>query len=129
MQRTAELVQEISQGTNEQRDGVGQVNSAIQSLDQIIQENAAAAEETASTSNQLASQATLLQEIMSFFNVGAQQSFTQFSKTTAIPAASRQVEPAQQLAHANTDGGTNSTPLLSNSEGFTSNDDQEFERY
>ncbi|MGK0289666.1 MAG: methyl-accepting chemotaxis protein, partial [bacterium] len=42
IQRTAELVQEISQGTNEQRDGVGQVNSAIQSLDQIIQENAAA---------------------------------------------------------------------------------------
>jgi len=105
---------------------------AVLELDQIIQENAAAAEETASTSTQLASQASMLQEIMSFFNVGGQkQTFTQFSNTTAIPQTSKQVEPTPQLAHTSNNGSiTSSTPLLSNSESFNShNDNQEFERY
>ena len=49
IQRTAELVQEISAASKEQDTGAEQVNKAIQQLDQVIQQNASASEEMAST--------------------------------------------------------------------------------
>ncbi len=69
IQKTAELVQEISAGSREQDSGAGQINQAIQQLDQVIQQNAAAAEETASTSEELSSQAEQLKETIKFFKV------------------------------------------------------------
>ncbi|MBF0557767.1 MAG: MCP four helix bundle domain-containing protein [Nitrospirae bacterium] len=67
IQKTAELVQEISAASREQDSGAGQINMAIQQLDQVIQQNAGAAEELASTSEELASQADLLQTSIAFF--------------------------------------------------------------
>ncbi|OKY75002.1 MAG: chemotaxis protein, partial [Desulfobulbaceae bacterium DB1] len=45
IQKTAELVQEISASSKEQDSGAEQINKAIQQLDQVIQQNASAAEE------------------------------------------------------------------------------------
>jgi methyl-accepting chemotaxis protein len=70
IQKTAELVQEISAASNEQNAGAEQINKAIQQLDQVTQQNASASEEMASTSEELASQAEHLQSIISFFNIG-----------------------------------------------------------
>ncbi len=70
IQKTAELVQEISAASNEQNSGAEQINKAIQQLDQVIQQNASATEEMASTSEELASQAVQLQETIGFFRVG-----------------------------------------------------------
>lgn len=70
IQKTAELVQEITAASNEQNAGVEQINRAIQQLDQVIQSNASAAEEMASTSEELSSQSQMLQQTMSFFRVG-----------------------------------------------------------
>ena len=69
IQRTAELVLEISGSSKEQNDGAGQVNRAIQQLDQVVQRNASAAEEMSSTAEELSSQAEHLQVIMEFFTV------------------------------------------------------------
>ncbi len=69
IQRTAELVQEISAACKEQDTGVEQINKAIQQLDQVIQQNASASEEMASTSEELASQAEQLQTTISFFRI------------------------------------------------------------
>jgi methyl-accepting chemotaxis protein len=69
IQKTAELVQEISAASNEQNTGAEQINKAIQQLDQVIQENAAATEQMASTSEELSSQAGQLQETISFFRI------------------------------------------------------------
>ena len=69
IQKTAELVQEISAASNEQRTGVDQVNQALQQLDTVIQQNASSAEEMASTSEELASQAQMLQQTIEFFKV------------------------------------------------------------
>ncbi len=69
IQKTAELVQEISAASREQTTGADQINSAIQQLNQVIQQNAGAAEEMASTSEELSSQAEQLQETISFFKV------------------------------------------------------------
>jgi len=70
IQKTAELVQEISAASKEQDSGTGQINRAIQQLDQVIQQNAATAEEVASTAEELASQAEQLQMTMGFFDIG-----------------------------------------------------------
>ncbi len=69
IQRTAELVQEISVSSNEQNSGAEQINKAIQQLDQVIQQNASASEEMASTSEELAAQAEQLQGTIGFFRV------------------------------------------------------------
>jgi methyl-accepting chemotaxis protein len=71
IQRTAELVQEITAASNEQNAGAEQINKALQQLDQIIQQNASASEEMASTSEELSSQAEQLQSSISYFHLGA----------------------------------------------------------
>jgi methyl-accepting chemotaxis protein len=70
IQKTAELVQEISSASNEQNAGAEQINKAVQQLDQVIQQNASASEEMASTSEELTSQAERLLEAIAFFYVG-----------------------------------------------------------
>ena len=69
IQKTAELVQEISASSREQDTGASQINKAIQQLDQVIQQNAGAAEEMSSTSEELSGQAEQLQSAIAFFKV------------------------------------------------------------
>ena len=69
IQKTAELVQEISAASSEQNSGAGQINKAIQQLDQIIQQNASNSEEMASTAEELVGQAEQLQQTMAFFRI------------------------------------------------------------
>ncbi len=49
IQKTAELVREISAASNEQDTGAEQINKALQQLEKVIQQNASASEEIAST--------------------------------------------------------------------------------
>ena len=69
IQKTADLVQEITAASNEQSTGAAQINKAIQQLDQVVQENSAASEEMASTSTELLSQAEQLQQTIGFFTI------------------------------------------------------------
>ncbi len=80
IQRTAELVQEISAASNEQNSGADQINRAIQQLDQVIQQNASATEEMASTSEELSGQAEQLQQIIQFFKVDDSGSGTRYGQ-------------------------------------------------
>jgi len=87
IQRTAELVQEISAASNEQNTGSEQINKAIQQLDQVIQRNASATEEMASTSEELSSQAELLMDAIAFFRIdGTGRSASRKSPTITAPA-------------------------------------------
>jgi methyl-accepting chemotaxis protein len=70
IQKTADLVQEISAASNEQNVGAQQINTALQQLQVVIQRNAAAAEEMAATSEELSSQADQLLGAINFFRVG-----------------------------------------------------------
>lgn len=70
IKRTAELVEEISAACREQDTGANQVNLAIQQLDKVTQQNAAASEEMSATSVELASQAEQLQNTIAFFTLG-----------------------------------------------------------
>jgi methyl-accepting chemotaxis protein len=69
VQKTADLVQEITAASREQDTGATQINKALQQLDDVIQQNATAAEQLTGTSEELQSQAELLQTTMAFFNV------------------------------------------------------------
>ncbi len=95
IQKTAELVQEISAASNEQNTGAEQINKAIQQLDQVIQQNAAASEEMASTSEELAAQAEQLQKTIAFFKVDGST-----SGRHAEPAAKpREPKPERIVGH------------------------------
>ena len=63
------LVEEISSASVEQTSGAEHVNTAIQQLDQIIQQNASASEEVASMSEELNGQAVILKDTISFFKI------------------------------------------------------------
>ena len=69
IQKTAELVEEISAGSREQNIGASQINTAIQQLDKVTQQNTSAAEEMSSTSIELASQAEQLQSAIAYFRI------------------------------------------------------------
>jgi methyl-accepting chemotaxis protein len=104
IQRTAELVQEITAASKEQNAGAEQVNQAVQQLDQVIQQNASASEEIASTSEQLSAQAELLQETIGFFKLdeqGGTGSPKAASPVKAKPAAGVQI-PRQKKSPAKT---------------------------
>jgi methyl-accepting chemotaxis protein len=110
IQKTAELVQEISAASSEQNAGTDQINKAVQQLDQVIQQNAGASEEMASTAEELSSQAEQLQGAIEFFKVvdtgrsvhrglAARQSVHKPANKTAIAHIKK--ETAKPLATAN----------------------------
>jgi methyl-accepting chemotaxis protein len=69
IQKTAELVEEISAGSREQNVGANQINTAIQQLDKVTQQNTSAAEQMSATSEELAGQADQLQSAISYFQL------------------------------------------------------------
>jgi methyl-accepting chemotaxis protein len=69
IKHTAELVQEISAASREQAGGADQINDSIQQLNQVVQRNAATAEEIANTARALSSRAEQLQNAIAFFKV------------------------------------------------------------
>ena len=98
IQKTAELVQEISAASNEQNTGADQINKALQQLDQVIQQNAGASEEMASTSEELSSQAEQLQSSIAFFNIGDGGSNARGIRKVAAPKAAHKANVAH-MAH------------------------------
>ncbi|MFK7943158.1 MAG: methyl-accepting chemotaxis protein [Paracoccaceae bacterium] len=67
IERTAELVQEISVATREQNIGAEQINDSLRDLDGLIQSNASAAEEAQATTEALVFNSGLLHELMVSF--------------------------------------------------------------
>ena len=74
IQKTAELIQEISAASKEQDAGAEQIQQSVQQLDGVIQQNASASEEMAATAEELSSQSEQLADLVSFFSLG-QDSF------------------------------------------------------
>lgn len=98
IQKTAELVQEISGAAGEQNTGSEQINMALQQLQTVIQQNATAAEEMAATSEELSGQAEQMLSTINFFRIsGHEQHHPVQRRKPAAPAAAT---PAKtMLAH------------------------------
>jgi methyl-accepting chemotaxis protein len=85
IQRTAELVQEITAASKEQDTGAEQINKALQQLEKVIQQNASASEEMAATTEELTAQADQLVSALSFFRT-EDAGRTPAARTPAKPA-------------------------------------------
>lgn len=70
IQKTAELIKEISTSSVEMSTGADQVNSALQELNVEVQRSAANAEEVAATSEELNGQSINLRDMVAYFNIG-----------------------------------------------------------
>ncbi len=97
IQKTAELVQEISTASAEQSTGADQVNMAIQQLDQVIQQNASTSEEMSSTATELSSQAEQLQETIDFFRLSSCGNYHMPATRKHSDSFSPEEHPAVQL--------------------------------
>jgi len=89
--KTSDLVQEITAASEEQAIGVGQVNTAMNQLNQVTQQNASASEQLAATAEEMNGQAMQLQELMSFFKV---QVANQFAANEGRPAHKPKIHAA-----------------------------------
>ncbi|RCK79099.1 MAG: Methyl-accepting chemotaxis protein I (serine chemoreceptor protein) [Candidatus Ozemobacter sibiricus] len=138
IQKTAELVQEISAACKEQTTGADQINKAIQQLDQIIQQNAGAAEELASTAEEMTSQAEQMRATISFFKVGTAQAATQAvgdragavlkaAKAAAAPLDARRVTTKAKKVQAKPGGAA--IDLGEEPAAAADKRDTEFEKY
>src|SRR5258706_1134242 len=69
VQKSFNLVREISSSSAEQRSGAEQINSALAQLNQVTQQNASSSEELASASTNFNTQSGKLKETVSFFKL------------------------------------------------------------
>ncbi|MCX6952921.1 MAG: methyl-accepting chemotaxis protein [Verrucomicrobia bacterium] len=87
-----ELVGEIATASNEQNQGIGQINSAVGQMDKVTQSNAGNAEETAAAAEEMNAQSASLKETVGSLRelVGGRQS----GSPAPDRPASAQVRPA-----------------------------------
>jgi methyl-accepting chemotaxis protein len=69
IEKTALLIQEISQSAAEMSNGTNEVSDSIQKMNSVTQQTAAASEELATASEELTAQAESLNEIVHFFKL------------------------------------------------------------
>lgn len=117
IEKTAELVQEISASSKEQDAGVDQLNHSIQQLDSVIQQNAAASEEMAKTAEELTGQSDHLTEMIGFFKVNSSDRVLSFVE----PARKKNLRTPQSFSLVGHEGHT--------VEGAADNLDRDFESY
>lgn len=67
--KVAEFIGEIAVASNEQAEGIAQINAAVMQVSTVVQTNSATSEESASASEELASQAEMLKDQVSQFNL------------------------------------------------------------
>ena len=70
VQRVCGIVQEITTAASEQSSGIGQINTAVNQLDQMTQQNAALVEQSAAAAASLQDQAGRLAQLMAAFRGG-----------------------------------------------------------
>lgn len=74
IQKTSDLVQEITSSSDEQAIGIAQINESMNQLDKTTQQSASASEELAATSEELNGQANQLLDAVDFFKLNIQAS-------------------------------------------------------
>jgi methyl-accepting chemotaxis protein len=112
VRQVSDLVAEIAAASRQQSAGIGQVNTAIAQMDQVVQQNAALVEEASAATESMAHQATVLLETVARFRVGEAarpapaltpvEALRRAAPPAAVPI---RVRPAQQPVHrARSDG-------------------------
>jgi len=93
--RATELVGEIATASNEQAQGIGQINQGLGQIDKVTQESTASAEELASAAEVLSGQATHLNNMLERFKLkGGGGSHQNQSQSNRLSQASPPLEAA-----------------------------------
>ncbi len=94
----------IVEASKEQATGLKEINTAVNSMDQGTQQNAAMVEETTAAAHSLAREAELLFQLLGQFNIGAGGHQSRSAPTVANQQSRPQASPARQMtakvAHA-----------------------------
>jgi methyl-accepting chemotaxis protein len=64
------LIAEIAAASREQSSGIGQINTAVAQMEQVVQQNASLVEEASAATESMKEQASMLMQAVSRFNVG-----------------------------------------------------------
>ncbi|EAT15492.1 cache domain-containing protein [Desulfuromonas acetoxidans] len=119
--KVTDLVAEIAAASNEQAQGISQINQGLGQIDEGVQQNTATAEESAAAAEQLSAQAAHLKQLLSRFKLAGQaQAFVE-------PAPQPQYQPTVSAAKPSSTsssgwGGSQATAQISL-------DDDEFGRF
>ncbi len=132
VEKTTELVKEISTACMEQSSGIEQINNAVQQLNRITQEYASASEEMSSASDNLTRQSEELVKSVEFFKVDNQNTSKKVfaSKTIEKPIESKIKSKEVYTPRASkpqTDKGT----IINLLDGFEAKDnfDKDYEKF
>ncbi|NUU00066.1 methyl-accepting chemotaxis protein [Herbaspirillum robiniae] len=101
VRRLTDIVGEISAASEEQRNGIEQVNHAIGQMDQVTQQNAALVEEAAAAAGSLEDQARRLKQAVAAFRVDGELEAA--AGIPAAPAAAKRSPVAAKPAAARLD--------------------------
>jgi len=101
IRKTSELVEEVAAGSNEQATGVQQINRAMSQVDSVTERSAIAAEQLASTAEEMTVQAHALRDLVASFHKNALTT-TSSIRLTAARAAANGSAPVSSPAGAPT---------------------------
>jgi len=107
--KVGQLISEISAASQEQAQGIDQVNTAVAQMDKVTQQNAANAEESASASEELSSQADGMNEIVG-------QLVTLIGGGASQTTRSGGAQKAEHRVHANLEHKTAKTHVFGRSD-------------
>jgi methyl-accepting chemotaxis protein len=79
--KVADFISQIAVASNEQAEGIGQINAAVMQVSTVVQTNSATSEESASASEELASQAEMLKDQVSQFNLKRNSNFSAYGNS------------------------------------------------
>jgi methyl-accepting chemotaxis protein len=73
VKKVSDLIAEIAAASQEQSSGIGQVNTAVTQMDQVVQQNASLVEEATAATESMKEQASSLLQMVSRFKIGTEQ--------------------------------------------------------
>jgi hypothetical protein len=102
VKRVTDIVGEITSAANEQSSGIGEINRAVVTLDQMTQQNSALVEESAAAASSMREQAAQLASAVSVFKVPSSIQVQPTPYPSVAPAkapggASHSAQPAAKL--------------------------------
>lgn len=108
VQRVNDIMDEIAAASEEQSNGIGQVNQAVAQMDQVVQQNSQLVQQAARSANELESEAARLREAVERFHVtpalagGKQESGYAVRPRALQPVPAAQTPAAKKTPARNT---------------------------
>lgn len=136
--KVADIIGEITTSSNEQAQGISQINEGLTQIDTVTQTNTASAEESASAAEELSGQSNQLRELVDRFklsghgtamtmNYGSRQ-LKRPSNNRSLP--SRSVSPVREEdLYAMVDDSIRNSGISHNAKDIIKLDEDDFDRY